>query len=201
MSNDIKIMKETYTVYLHTFPNGKVYIGITMQSATRRWRYDGSGYKTQSLIYSAIKKYGWENIRHEVLFTDLSKAEAEAMEIELIAKYKSNQRKHGYNVNNGGCHNGCCSQETKRKISIAKLGTHHSDEAKKKISDASRGRRHAEETKKKRSKPIFCVELNVVYFGIREAERVLNLANGCISKCLKGERKTAGGFHWKYANY
>ena len=54
----------SYTVYKHTFPNNKVYIGITSQSVSRRWR-NGEGYRNkQQLIYRAILKYGWDNIKH-----------------------------------------------------------------------------------------------------------------------------------------
>ena len=31
-------MSENYTVYMHRFPNGKVYIGITKQTVEERWR-------------------------------------------------------------------------------------------------------------------------------------------------------------------
>lgn len=193
-------MRKKYTVYKHTFPNGKVYIGITNQTVENRWRFNGSGYNTQSLMHNAILKYGWQNIKHEILYTDISKQEAEKIEIELISRYKSNQREFGYNVDNGGFHRGCHSQETRNKISLAKIGTHHTESAKQKIGRASKGRYHKKETKMKRSKPVMCVELNVVYFGIREAERETSISNGSISKCLKGTRNTAGGYHWKYAD-
>ena len=192
-------MENSYTVYKHTFPNGKIYIGITNQTIERRWRYNGSGYKTQSLMYNAILKYGWDNIKHEILYMGMSKDEAEEVEIELISRYKSNQREYGYNVNNGGFHNGCHSEATRAKISIAKMGTRHTDEAKCKIRIASTGRYHTKETKMKRSKPVECIELNTVYFGIREAEKQLQISTGAISKCLNGTRHTAGGYHWRYA--
>lgn len=34
-----------WVVYKHTFPNGKVYIGITGQEPYKRWKY-GNGYET-----------------------------------------------------------------------------------------------------------------------------------------------------------
>ena len=67
-----------YSVYKHTCPSGKVYIGITMQKPEIRWN-KGLGYKKQDYFYKAILKYGWDNIKHEVLYKDLSKAEAENM--------------------------------------------------------------------------------------------------------------------------
>ena len=74
---------ENYKVYKHTFPNGKVYIGITQQTLIRRWQ-NGKGYYKNSFISKAINKYGWENVKHEVLFENLTKEEAEQKEIEHI---------------------------------------------------------------------------------------------------------------------
>ena len=50
-----------YSVYIHIFPNQKVYIGITKQEVKKRWKL-GEGYKGQDYVYKAIKKYGWANI-------------------------------------------------------------------------------------------------------------------------------------------
>lgn len=36
------------------------------------------------------------------------------------------------------------------------------------------------------------------WFSTREAEKELNIANGKVSWCCIGKRKTAGGFIWKY---
>ena len=61
-----------YTVYKHTSPSGKVYIGITKRKPEYRWN-KGKGYrKDQLLFYRAIKKYGWDNFTHEILYTGLS---------------------------------------------------------------------------------------------------------------------------------
>lgn len=57
-------------------------------------------------MYKAIQKYGWENIEHNILFTNLTKEEACAKECELIAQYKTNAArygtKYGYNLTDGG---------------------------------------------------------------------------------------------------
>ncbi len=120
--NNSKIYENTYSVYKHVLPNGKVYIGMTVQTdVNRRWQ-NGYGYKSQRLFYRAIKKYGWENVSHEVISTGLSKSEAEAEEIRLIAQYHAADPKFGYNVENGGNCPGTHSDETKRKISEAQMG-------------------------------------------------------------------------------
>lgn len=76
-----------YCVYCHTNKiNGKKYIGITSQKPEHRWR-NGEGYKNNEYFYHSIQKYGWHNFSHEILYTDLSKIEAENLEIKLIAEY------------------------------------------------------------------------------------------------------------------
>lgn len=46
-----------YSVYVHVFPNGKLYIGATRQEPKKRWR-SGGGYRNQKAMYEAILKYG-----------------------------------------------------------------------------------------------------------------------------------------------
>ena len=91
-------MEREYSVYCHTFPNGKRYIGIT-NNAENRWR-NGDGYKHQKKIWNAIVKYGWDNIRHEILIDGITKEKAQELEKKLIAEFDS--IKNGYNVSAGG---------------------------------------------------------------------------------------------------
>lgn len=112
----------SYTVYKHTAPNGKAYIGITVQkNPKRRWQH-GLGYRTQTLFFRAILKYGWDNFKHEILFSGLTKEEAEREEIRLIKELHTTDRRYGYNIDNGGNCFGTHSEETKRKISEAQKG-------------------------------------------------------------------------------
>lgn len=118
-----------WTVYVHIVPkelNGydwdKYYVGITGQTLSRRWR-NGKGYK-DSYFAKAIKKYGWDNIQHEIIATNLTHDEACDMEKILIKKLESKNKYHGYNCTNGGegmegFHH---SEETKRKISAKVSG-------------------------------------------------------------------------------
>lgn len=114
--------EKNYIVYMHTAPNNKKYIGITFKAPEERWGYNGYGYKTQTKFYRAIQKYGWENFKHEILYTNLTKAEAEQKEIELIKLYDS--KNNGYNSDDGG--NGSTghsvSEESKKVMSALKKG-------------------------------------------------------------------------------
>lgn len=92
-SND----SSTYIVYKHTSPSNKVYIGISKYDPKYRW-LNGRGYKHQSRFFNAIIKYGWLNIKHEVLFSNLTKKEALDKEEELIQSYRSYDKRYGYNI-------------------------------------------------------------------------------------------------------
>ena len=88
----------SYSVYCHTFPDGKKYIGITSQDPEKRWNR-GKGYKGQK-VYNQIVEDGWDNIKHEILFNGLSKEEAEDQEFYLIRDL--NTINNGWNVDVGG---------------------------------------------------------------------------------------------------
>ncbi len=144
-----------YTVYKHTSPSEKVYIGITRQPLNRRWD-NGNGYKHNEYFFRAILKYGWESFKHEILFTGLTKEQAEAKEIELIKLYNSTDSHYGYNLRKGGC---ICSfsEQSIEKMRLSHLGYKHTDEQKRKISKSLSGRKtskgmlghsHSEETKR-----------------------------------------------------
>lgn len=114
--------EKKWTLYRHTSPSGKVYIGITSKPVTYRWQ-NGKGYKLCKLFYRAIQKYGWDNIEHEVLFEGLSKQKAEQLEIAIIKHYKGLQL--SYNITDGG---------------EGMLGHHHSAESIQKIKNSHIGR-------------------------------------------------------------
>lgn len=142
----------SYVVYKHTAPNGKVYIGITCKKPIHRYGKDGKNYIGCPLFWSAIQKYGWNNFNHEILFEGLTKNEAEQKEIELIKQYQSNNEQYGYNLDNGGHACGMHSEITRQKMSASHIGKHHSEETKQKMSASNKGKKRTDETKAKCSK-------------------------------------------------
>lgn len=130
-----------YSVYKHTCPNGKVYIGITCGAVNRRWK-NGKGYSMQPLFNRAIVKYGWGNIHHEILFENLTEEEAKQKEVDLISFYKSNDPQYGYNCTAGGDGKSgvVTSEETKEKLRVAALGKKPDSETRKRMSEAQRER-------------------------------------------------------------
>ena len=146
-------MDNNYTVYMHICPNNKKYIGITKNEPKKRWG-NGKNYKTSVYFKKAIDKYGWENIEHKIIYTNLSKEEAEKQEQLLIKYYKSNNRDYGYNIANGG-HINSFSDETKKLLSQKLKGKHNSPNTEFKkgmIYNGKKGIKLSEETKQKISK-------------------------------------------------
>ena len=191
-------MSGDFYVYKHTSPVGKVYIGITMQNPSRRWR-EGWGYRHQKHFYSAIIHYGWENFQHEILFSGLSFEAAKQKEIELIQLYKSNDRKFGYNVTSGGDNRKGhpASEETKKKLAEIQRGKKYSKESREKMSRAKKGKSNTY-----LSKPILQFDLKgnfiAEYPSMTKAYEVTGTPVSNMRKHILGERKQAGGFIWKY---
>lgn len=149
----------SYCIYRHISPSGKVYIGQTYKKPEERWR-NGKGYRKSILLENVIKKYGWENIKHEVLFENLNKISADCIEIDFIFYYK--KLGISLNITDGGegVRGKEVSQETRRKMSEARMGKYRgkdspnygrkaSLEARLKMSRAKLGRHLSEETRRK----------------------------------------------------
>lgn len=138
----IKENINSFTVYMHTNKrNNKKYIGITGQKPKYRWR-GGNGYYRNPHFYNAIKKYGWDNFEHEILYENLTKEEAIKKEKYLIEKYNTTNRDKGYNIGFGGEGVESLSLEAREKIRQANLGRKFSEETKRKISESRTGEKN-----------------------------------------------------------
>lgn len=208
-------------VYIHIFPNGKKYIGITSQSLKNRWR-DGKGYKEQPIIWKAIQKYGWDNIEHKILFENLSKEEAEKKEKELIKEFDTLiYNNKGYNIQEGGLHHqNIINRE--EVIKLWKTGENMKyiaeklkcspktisyildqngitkEEKKQRQQQAS-----AEATQKSMGKKVNQFDLNknyiATYPSLQEASKAVNANNQYyIKSCCEGKVSKAHGFLWQY---
>lgn len=150
-----------WTVYKHTSPDGKVYIGITGRKPEARWN-GGWGYVGNDYFMKAIQKHGWDNFQHEIIAEGLTQEEAEHMEIRLIVEHESTNRARGYNISHGG-HAPATGLHWKRpKAGILAgekhpmFGTHLTDAQKQHLSQINSGNKHpqfgkhrSEETKRK----------------------------------------------------
>ena len=151
---------------MHTFPNDKKYIGIAIisndetpeQACLKRWGHSGEGYNTQR-VGRAIKKYGWENVKHEILFERVPEDEIDDLEVSLIQKYDCQiDNGKGYNIDFGGKHR-VVSDYTRKRLSKAlsgknhpKYGKHHSEETKRRIALGNIGKTVSEESRMRMSK-------------------------------------------------
>lgn len=94
--------EKLYSVYMHTTPDGKKYIGLTSQYPPEKRFANGNGYAGNAPFYRAIQNFGWDKIKHEIISSDLSADEAATMEIQLIKEYDSTNPQNGYNRSKGG---------------------------------------------------------------------------------------------------
>ena len=94
----VGLENKTYTVYMHKFPDGKIYVGMTCQPLSQRWR-GGSGY-SNSYVHTAIKKFGWDNVKHYILFTGLDRESAKFVESYYINTRHAYLPEYGYNIHN-----------------------------------------------------------------------------------------------------
>lgn len=86
-----------WTVYMLTFPDDTKYVGITSKEPAFRWGPEGRNYRNMT-VYEPIEKWGWENVKHEILCSNLSEKEARIRERLYIEKYNTSIKGKGYNV-------------------------------------------------------------------------------------------------------
>lgn len=199
-----------WKVYVHTNKiNGKRYVGVTSKAKPEhRWN-SGRGYKENPHFYSAIEKYGWDQFEHTILFDSLTEDEAKDTEKRLISEWNTQDPSHGYNMTSGGdgtpgCHP---SDETRAKLSNARLRENLSEETLRRRSEGLKGMKFSEEHKRKigdgNSKPIsmFTKDNDFIrtFKSARDAEVELGISHSHISQCCYGQRQSAGGYRWAFA--
>lgn len=87
-----------FYLYVHTVPNGKMYIGMTT-NVERRW-LNGKGYTNNKEFTRDIEIFGWENIKHEII--DCFEDESDCHMYEMIFSIILNTENpcYGYNKTN-----------------------------------------------------------------------------------------------------
>lgn len=182
-------------LYMHVSPSGRKYIGITQQKPQERWR-NGKGYPRNKHFQNAIKKYGWENFEHIILFDDLTEDEANEYEEELIDLFDTTNPQKGYNLHTGGRHHKV-SQESRDKLSKALKGKYAGK------NNPFYGKHHTAETMEKIYKPVEKYSLNGEYICTYKSLKDAAIDNGVhptdISKvCRQVKKKTCAGYQWKF---
>ncbi len=218
-------MQESGIYCIENIVNGKKYIGQSVDVYSR-WKKHRSelnnGVHFNGYLQKSWNKYGEDNFKFYVVeFCNIDKLDER--EIYYIGLYQTLNRNKGYNLVSGGTFGKKCSKETCTKISQAlkghkvslrsriKISEHHADVSGK--NNGMYGRNHTDEAKKKISESrkgkisprrnrnnVYCIELEKTFNDATEAARELNLNSSAILKCCRGERKTCGGYHWKFIN-
>ena len=202
--------EKLWTVYAHVNKeNRKTYVGITSKNKPeQRWN-SGRGYKENPHFYAAIQKYGWDNFEHVIIGRYLSEREAKSLEKEFIKFWRTQDPLYGYNMTSGGdgtpdCHP---TEETRRKLSIARRKENLSPETLKRRSDGLKGRKFSDDHKQKigraNSKSINMFTVDGIFVrtfsSAREAELNMGISHSHISQCCNGKRNTSGGYKWAFA--
>lgn len=109
--------------------NNKKYIGQSVPDHNKRMtnhRYElNKGIHKNRHLQSAWNKYGGSQFLFEKIDFAKDFVELDQLEAYYIKKFKSNDRRYGYNIRGGGQLVHICAEETKQKISAANKGHHH----------------------------------------------------------------------------
>ena len=135
-----------FTVYIHTSPNDKKYVGMTCQSLDARWGKHGDGYVNNRHFWDDIQKYGWDNFQHNIIASGLRYLDACRLEEYFISYYKSYDINYGYNMTMGGRRN-IPNDLVRSKLSY--IQSHRSQEFRDKLSQSLLGHAVSDETKQK----------------------------------------------------
>ena len=145
--NQLKKEKK-FIVYRHISPSGKVYVGITSNIPSVRWGKAGNQYKGSRIFYNAIKKYGWDNFKHEILLENQPEKAAKYTEKYLIKWYKIH--KVSYNITDGGegtlGFSHPMSEKCKEALRIANTGRKLTQEQKENLRKIHTGKKASSET-------------------------------------------------------
>jgi group I intron endonuclease len=144
-------------IYKVVSPSGKVYIGQTIKTLSKRkTQHYSRAFNKNYVDYNykiarAIRKYN-DSLEWFILYENVPIDNLDELEMKEIEKH--NSFNSGYNGTKGG--DGTVgrihSEETKKKISELLKGNKRSEETKKKLSKAHKGKKLSEEHKRKLSK-------------------------------------------------
>lgn len=205
-----------YTVCMRITPSGKRHIGITCRKPEHRWN-NGKGHEASKRFYSAVNKYGRDNIKRAIVLGGVSKERAREVEENPISKFDTTNSEKGCNHSAGGeCGSAgiAFAEERGRKVGEAHKGMEHTAEARKKTSGAHTGLqawdkgRHRTPAEKEATaaaqrthKETMRVETGATCLSTRDAERKTGTNRSSICGCSRKRKncKTAGGYHWECA--
>lgn len=206
--------------------NNKIYLGQTIGKLSNRKGIHlfhlRNNKHSNSYLQNCFNKYGECNLKFDIIDTAKSLNELNFKEKNLISIYKTNNRKFGFNIREGG-NNETMSKKTKKLISEKLLGNTngrfnkgktrkrnfiliHSKKTKELISKKLKNRKlskeHIENSRIAHCKKVRQYDLNnnyiETYNSLVEAAKISGANKSVISLCLSGKKKTSGGYKWKF---
>ena len=192
----------------------RVYIGSSIETF-KRWRRHLNCLKSNkhpnSKLQNHYNKYG----NGDLIFSILLSCEKE--DLLKIEQYFIDSYNPWFNIckHAGNTLGRRLSKETREKLSISHLGLGHSLEVRRRIQKSHKGlntwmkgRKSSKETKEKISKAL---KIPIIQYSLmgemikewdstKSASKELSIHNTDISQNLRQERKSAGGFIWRYKN-
>ena len=175
-------------IYITTnLVNGKKYLG--QRKYSKGWEsHLGSGVAFKK----ALKKYGKENFKREIIIEAETAEELNQFEKELSIKYDVVNADNWYNLCYGGG---------------AITGYVFSEESKRKMSEKAKGRYSGEKNpmygrcgkNAPSARAVYIAELEKYFDTIKECAAFIGVAPSNVSAVLSGRRKTVHGYHILYA--
>lgn len=169
--------------------NNKIYIGQTTRSLEERivaYKKEIANKKRSRPITSAMKKYGLNNFRFEIIEDNIKNKEIlDEKERYYIKFYKSLCSQQGYNVELGGNSVGKHSEETKRKISEAQKGEKNHMFKKKGYLNPT-------------SKKVIELTTGKIFGSVSLAAEYFNLNFSHAAAVARGKRGSTGGYVFRY---
>jgi len=159
--------------------NGKIYVGQTRFSLDKRFKDHiygiNAGARKHLPLNRALKKYGGDHFKKEVLCECASLDDLDVAETAFIYYYNS-LAPNGYNVKEGGQRRYCVSISARKALSeSAKKRGIHPNFAQNRGKKTFLGRKHSKESKEK--------------IRIKAKERYLSAPHPCTGKKLSQETK------------
>ena len=179
---------KVWSLYMLSFPSGGCYIGQTIKSVQARFKEHCQSDRCRA-VSRAIKKYGADNVRVELVTTADTQEDADRTEKELISFFGT-LSPNGYNLTSGGsiyAFDTVQSEETKKKRAQSITGRVLSEKSRKQIAKSLTGGRFPH-----RSFPVLRIHENtgeiVRFETIRDAvENTPGARDTNIASCCRGK--------------
>ena len=92
-------------IYMLISPSGRVYVGKSVRFGQRLGQHRRRSRKKKTFLYNAVRKHSWKKFTKlvlEIFPHNVTVAEMSARERFFIKKYRSFDRRYGYNLTEGG---------------------------------------------------------------------------------------------------